>query len=68
MMLLQEVKRYRVETEEEAIQTIQKFKDEAGRGGYELKKSSYTQKTKKSKGEIVDLFYWVDVTLAYNQE
>lgn len=68
MTLLQEVKRYRVESEEEAIATIQKFKDGAAQGGYELKKSSYTQKTKKSKGEIVDLYYWVDVTLAYNQE
>lgn len=68
MVLVQETKRYRVETEEEAIATIQKFKDGAGQGGYEVKKSSYTQKTKKVKGEVVDAWYLTDITLAYNQE
>lgn len=68
MILLQETKRYRAETEEEAIEIIQRFKDEAGEKGYELKKSGYTQKTKKQKGEIVELFYWIDVTIVYSQE
>lgn len=68
MVLVQEVKRYRAETEEEAIATIQKFKDGAGQGGYEVKKSSYTQKTKKSKGEVIDAWYLVDLTLSYDME
>lgn len=65
-LLLQESKRFRVETEENAIALIQQIKDEAT--DYEVKKSSYTQKVKKSKGEIIDTFYWVDITLTYNME
>lgn len=68
MVLLQETKRYRAETEEEATSIIQKAKDEQGRGGYEVKKSGYTQKTKKEKGVISEIYYWVDITYVYPQE
>lgn len=68
MILLQETKRYRAETEEEATSIIQKAKDEQGRGGYEVKKSGYTQKTKKEKGVITEVYYWVDITYVYPQE
>ena len=68
MVLLQETKRYRAETEEEATSIIQKAKDEQGRGGYEVKKSGYTQKTKKEKGVISEVYYWVDITYVYPQE
>lgn len=68
MILLQETKRYRAETEEEATSIIQKAKDEQGRGGYEVKKSGYTQKTKKEKGVISEVYYWVDITYVYPQE
>lgn len=68
MVLLQETKRFRTETEEEATSIIQKAKDEQGRGGYEVKKSGYTQKTKKEKGIISEVYYWVDITYVYPQE
>lgn len=68
MVLLQETKRFRAETEEEATSIIQKAKDEQGRGGYEVKKSGYTQKTKKEKGVISEVYYWVDITYVYPQE
>lgn len=68
MILLQETKRFRAETEEEATSIIQKAKDEQGRGGYEVKKSGYTQKTKKEKGVISEIYYWVDITYVYPQE
>ena len=68
MILLQETKRFRAETEEEATSIIQKAKDEQGRGGYEVKKSGYTQKTKKEKGVISEVYYWVDITYVYPQE
>lgn len=68
MILLQETKRFRAETEEEATSIIQKAKDEQGRGEYEVKKSGYTQKTKKEKGVISEVYYWVDITYVYPQE
>ena len=68
MVLLQETKRFRAETEEEATSIIQEAKDEQGRGGYEVKKSGYTQKTKKEKGVISEVYYWVDITYVYPQE
>ena len=33
---------------------------------YEVTKSAYTMKTKKSKGEIIDMWYIVTVTLNYD--
>ena len=67
MQLLQETKRYRVDDETSAIKLIEKFKADAAQEGYEVKKSSYTMKTKKSKGEILDVWYVVDVTLSYEE-
>lgn len=64
MQLLTETKTFRVEDEDAAIQLIEKFKKEAG--NYEVTKSAYTMKTKKSKGEVIDLWYVVTVTLNHN--
>jgi hypothetical protein len=48
-----------VDTEEEAMGMIEDAKDQQISGGYTLTKSSYTLKTKKSKGEIVDQWFIV---------
>ena len=64
MQLLTEVKTFRVEDEDAAIGLIEKFKKEAG--DYEVTKSAYTMKTKKSKGEVIEMWYVVTVTLNYN--
>ena len=66
MQLLKEVKEFRVETEEDAIALVQKFKDE--QGAYEVIKSGYTMKTKKSKGEVIDTWFVVSITMNYNLE
>lgn len=66
MQLLSEVKKWRVESEEDAVALIQKMKDKAGEDGYEVKKSEYTMKTKKVKGEIVEVWYVVSVTFNYD--
>lgn len=50
---------YRTDTEEEAIGLIEDAKDQQISGGYTLTKSSYTLKTKKSKGEIVAQWFVV---------
>lgn len=67
MQLLQETKKYRVDDEGSAIRLIEKFRSEAGANGYEVKKSSYTMRTKKAQGEVVDLWYVVEVTLSYEE-
>lgn len=51
---------WRVDTEEEAIEMIEDAKDSQTSGGYTLTKSGYVIKTKKAKGEIIDM--WAVVT------
>ena len=51
---------WRVDTEEEAVAMIEDAKNHQPDGGYTLTKSGYVVKTKKSKGEIVDM--WMIVT------
>lgn len=51
---------YRIDTEEEAMDMIEEAKDKQAEGGYTLTKSGYVVKTKKSKGEVVDM--WIVVT------
>lgn len=51
---------WQVDTEEEALSMIEEAKDKQSEGGYSLTKSGYVVKTKKSKGEIVDM--WMVVT------
>ena len=66
MQLLTEVKTMRVEEEDAAIALIEDFKSKAAAGSYEVTKSSYAMKTKKSKGEVIELWYIVTVTLNYD--
>lgn len=66
MQLIKKTEQYRVDTEEQAIALIQDFKDNQASGGYEITKSGYTMKTKKSKGEIIDLFFLCDITMNFN--
>lgn len=68
MQLLKRIEEYRVENEQDAIDLIDKFKDEQTEGGYEVIKSGYTMKTKKSKGEIIALWFVVSITMNYNLE
>ena len=51
---------WRVDTEEEAMEMIEEAKDSQMNGGYTLTKSGYVVKTKKAKGEIIDM--WMVVT------
>ena len=68
MQLIKRVEEYRVESEEEAVALIQKFKDNQITDGYEVTKSGYAMKTKKSKGEIVDSWFIVSITMNFNME
>ena len=52
---------HRVNNEEEAVQMIERYKNDQISEGYTLTKSGYVLKNKKSKGEIIDS--WAIVTL-----
>ena len=56
---------YRVETEEEAMNLIQEFKDNQNAKGYTVTKSGYVLKTKKSKGEIIDSWFIATVERSF---
>ena len=63
--LIKETKTWRVNDEEAAIEMINEYKDKAVSGGYTITKSGYTIKTKKQKGEIVDMYVLVNITFSY---
>ena len=56
---------YRVETEEDAMNLIQEFKDNQNTKGYTVTKSGYVLKTRKSKGEIIDSWFIATVERSF---
>lgn len=58
--------KYRVDTEEEAVNLIDQTKQRQASGGYEVTKSGYVLKTKKQKGVIIEAWYIVTITLNYD--
>ena len=60
-MLMKNTEVHRVNNEEEAVQMIERCKNDQISEGYTLTKSGYVLKNKKSKGEIIDS--WAVVTL-----
>ena len=63
--LIKETKTWRVDNEETAVEMINEYKDKAITDGYTSTKSGYAIKTKKSKGEIVDMYALVNITFSY---
>lgn len=59
--LMSRTEKTRVDSEEEALEMIEDAKDSQVKDGYTLTKSSYVMKTKKSKGEILDLWFVVQI-------
>ena len=66
MRLLEERKKYAVSTEEEAKQAQEKFRTDAAADGYTILNSGYAYKCKKSKGEIVEEQYVVEVVKQFD--
>lgn len=54
MRLIKRTEEYRVETEDEAKEVMEHFRQDAKENGYILKASGYTLKEKKQKGEVID--------------
>jgi len=61
MRLIKQTEEYIVDTEEEAIELIQAFKQNAQEKDYKLGASGYTYKSKKAKGEIIAEQYLVKI-------
>ena len=53
------------DNEETAVEMINEYKDKAITNVYTITKSGYAIKTKKSKGEIVDMYALVNITFSY---
>ena len=66
-MLQKTMETYKVDSEDEAIKMIETAKDNQIKEGYSLTKSSYVMKTKKSKGEIVELLYVCSIEKTFNE-
>lgn len=62
--LIQTVETYRVDSEGEADQLIQEAKKDSR---FDLLKSSTEKKDVKSKGEIIDTYYKVQLHKAFNE-
>lgn len=61
MRLIEQTDKYVVDSEQAAINLIQKFREDAEEKGYVLGANGYTYKTKKSKGEIIDEAWIVSI-------
>ena len=64
-MLLETVSKYRADSENQAKEMIEKFREEAAQKGYIVKKASFEYKTKKSKGEIIAEVWVVTITQVF---
>lgn len=65
MELIQEIKKFVVATEEAALEAIDDFRNRAISENFEVAAAKYTRKDKKSKGEIIDTWYIVEVNIKY---
>lgn len=65
MRLIKQTDEYVVDTEEQAIALIEKFRKTANDEGYIVGANGYTLKEKKSKGEVVAIHYVVKITKVF---
>ena len=66
-ILLENTIKYRVGTEQEAKDLIEKFREGGVKGGYIIKKASYERKIKKSKGEVIAEVFVVNITEVFDE-
>lgn len=66
-MLLETMSKFRADTEVEAKEIIEKFRQEAAQKGYIVKKASYERKDKKAKGEVIATAFIVSITQVFGK-
>lgn len=64
-MLLETVSKYRADSENQAKEMIEKFREEAAIKGYIVKKAGFEYKTKKAKGEVISEAWVVSITQVF---
>lgn len=64
-MLLETTLKYRVDTEIQAKDIIEEYRNQAQQKGYVIKKASYERKDKKAKGEIIATVFVVTITQVF---
>ena len=67
MLLMKETKVYRIETEQEAAEAVEQFRQDQMKGGYTVGKNGYVMKVKKDRktGEIVEQYALLTVEKKY---
>ena len=65
MRLIKQTDEFVVDTEDQAVAVIEKFRSAAHDEGYVVGANGYTLKEKKSKGEVVACQYIVKITKVY---
>lgn len=66
MRLLKKTEEYRVDSEIEAKEAMEKFRSEAAEKGYSVGSCGYTYKEKKAKGEVIDYGFHIKVVKTYS--
>jgi hypothetical protein len=66
-MLLSETKNFRVDSESAANAMILDYQQKSVNGDFKVKKSGITHREKKSKGEIIEEWFVVSITLSYEE-
>lgn len=64
-MLLETTLKYRVDTEVQAKNLIDTYREQSQEKGYIIKKASYERKDKKAKGEIIATVYVVTIVQVF---
>ncbi len=65
-MLLETTLKYRVDTEIQAKDLIESYRQKSLEGGFLIKKASYERKDKKAKGEIIATVFVVTITQVFS--
>ena len=68
MRLLKETLEIRANSEIEAKEVIESYRQKAAADGFTIGAAGYTYKTKKSKGEIIDEWIRFEITKLFNDE
>ena len=66
-MLMKTTEVYRVDSEEEAVELLDKEREFSLTSEYTLTKSGYVLKNKKSKGEIIDTWAVCTIEKTFNE-
>lgn len=67
MRLLKETIELRANSEAEAKQIIEEYREQANEKGYVIGAAGYTYKTKKSKGEVIDEAWICKIVMQFGE-